>query len=119
MTTLSIIAANIPIERQEGDTAMLEIEVPEIINMDGKNIHFAVFKGRISIFDKINDDEKSDWTVDGQDISTKLEETDTKGYAGKWLYELEVWSGTNVYTILRGDFTITAELIKDIRHGDD
>jgi hypothetical protein len=117
MTTLSIIAADIPIRRQEGNTAMLEIEVPEIINMAGKSIHFAVFKGRSVIFEKINHDDRTDWTVTGQDISTKLNESDTKGSGGNWHYELEVWSGTNVYTIMRGDFVIIPERIKNVRHG--
>ena len=116
MTTLSIIAANIDLSAQEGDTRMLEIEVPAIINMAGKNIHFAVFKGRQVLFEKINDGTRSDWTVTGQDIETKIEEEDTWERSGKWRYELEVWSGNNVYTIMKGDFTIEPQLIRIKRH---
>jgi hypothetical protein len=117
MATLSIIPAEIPIRRHEGNTSMLEIEIPDIINMTGKNIHFAVFKGREIIIEKVKDGLQSDWNVFGQLITAKLSESDTKGKAGNWQYELEVWSGDDVYTILQGDFAIIPVRIKNVRHG--
>ncbi len=116
MIPKSILADEITITRQEGDTSAIEIEVPEIISLAGRNIHFEVFKGREGIFKKVNYGDRQDWTVTGQEIETRLDEADTKGHAGKWRYELEVWDADYVYTILKGDFIIERELITKTRH---
>ncbi len=109
MTT--ILAAEINIERQEGDTAGIVIELPEIINLPGKNIHLEVFdKSLRSVF------AKTSWAVDGQTVSCDITEADTKGKAGRHRYEFQVWDAQKVYTTLRGEFLVHPERIKAVRH---
>lgn len=107
----TILAADIDIVRQEGDTSKLEIEIPELITLPGRSIHFEVFdKAGNTIF------KKTTWNVSGQQIDCEILESDTKGKAGNHRHEMEIFDSNVVYTIMRGSFDIIPERIKPTRH---
>jgi hypothetical protein len=108
MTTI-LIAEEIHITRQEGDTATLRFIVPEVVSLVGRNIRLEVrTRAKELVFRK----QGADWTVAGQNISANMLATDTRGYSGKHRWELQVnIAQTEVITIGRGNFTIEPELI--------
>lgn len=114
---MNILAAEIAIKRQEGDTSDLVINVPSAFDPASYNIHFEVFKSGKGIFKKINHGATQDWSISGQDITARIKEIDTKGHPGRWRYELELWDTNSVNTILRGEFEIVPQMIKERRHG--
>ncbi len=103
-----------PITRQEGDTSKIRVTVPDAITLSGRTIHFEVRdRARNIVFEKSG----ADWTVTGQIAEADVSEADTKGKRGKHRYEMQVWDSNVVLTILKGTFTVEAELIKESRHG--
>ncbi len=113
-----LIKESITIKRREGNTSTIRIIVPEVISVEGRHIHFGIFKGKTEIISKVNDGDREDWTVDGQEITAILSEADTMGRAGHWQWELELWDETVVYTIAAGSFIVTPRKIGEQRHGD-
>ena len=81
--------------RQEGDSADVEIIVPEIIDMGNYDAHFVAV----------------DISIQGQRITIPILPADTKGKTGKHRWELQINSTENIYTIGRGFFYIVSELI--------
>lgn len=110
----TIIAANIDITIQEGNTALLEIEFPEIFNIVTLNIHFEAFNSSgKSIIKKLNED----WQVAGQTIKTKITETETRGKSGTHRYELQLWNSSVIYSTIEGNVIVKPQRIKALRHG--
>lgn len=103
-----IITQEITITRQEGDTGVLQFVVPNILNPANFDITFQVWRmsRENSLLFK-----KEDWTVEGQQITTSLTEADTKGFAGRWRWEMQFTSAVEIITVGRGAFEIIKELI--------
>lgn len=100
-----LIANEIDITRQEGDTADIVFTVPVSMSLSGATVIFQVLdnKGNVLI-------EKTP-TPAGQNITVLLEPTDTKGHYGNKRWELEITKTGNIYTIGKGDFIIVKEQI--------
>jgi len=108
-----LIANEITITRQEGDTADIEFELDEVLDISTLNPYFSVqtYKG-IEILTK----EPADFLKIGQELTCFITEEDTKGKAGNYRWELELVNGSTVITVGRGDFIIVKELITETRH---
>jgi 2-keto-4-pentenoate hydratase/2-oxohepta-3-ene-1,7-dioic acid hydratase in catechol pathway len=100
-----LIANEIDITRQEGDTADIVFTVPETLSITGATAIFQVTdaKGNI-IMTKTP-------TPVGQVITVPLAPTDTKGYYGSKLWELQITKSGSIYTIGKGNFIIVKERI--------
>ena len=94
--------------RQEGDSADVEIIVPEIIDMSNYDARFVVKENNLRT---IMDKKAGDISIQGQRITIPILPADTKGKTGKHRWELQINSTENIYTIGRGFFYIVSELI--------
>jgi hypothetical protein len=114
ITRMSTFQAAIKnITRQEGDTSDFEVIVPDIIDMTGASVKFQIkdSSGRI-ILARSTDDENI--VLDEQQIYIVFQSADTKRKNGKFRYEVEVttrYPAVAVYTILKGIWELTPELI--------
>lgn len=112
-----LITQEIPITRQEGDTADIVFTVPTVLDMTGMTVRFQVFKGRTPYGNKVLISKKTGLGIStsGQVITVTLDPSDTVGISGVRVWELQVVheAGSNErYTIGRGDFIVKPELIK-------
>ncbi len=111
--TTVIISKETTIIREEGSTSTIDLTVPATVSMSGLSAHLKVVDsmGRNVVFEKTN------WTINGQEMYVALDESDTLGKAGVHRYELVVYNAVDKrVTIMRGPFIIRATLIKTAKH---
>jgi len=106
-----LIEKEIPIRRQEGDTADIVFTVPEIINMANYSCKLAV-KSTSGTSLILKDSTDGGAAIQGQVVSVQLGSNDTKRKAGTHRWELELYNNDEVITIGRGVFEIVAEMIR-------
>ena len=108
-----LIGDEITISRQEGDTSYIEFQdIPTEISLVGASAKFQVKKKSKSDTAIISKTDASGITISGQNLTVNLLPSDTKNYAGRWRWELQITlQNTSIITIARGNFIIVAELI--------
>ena len=97
-----------PIRRQEGDTADITITFPAILPTAGATLKFHVYKEFVGepIITK-------ELPMLGQSVTVPLAPGDTKGKAGRHMYEIELTLPDGaVITTATNEFIIEKELIK-------
>lgn len=98
--------------RQEGDTADLEIEVPNILDMTlFDEVKFLAVRRGVNTIEKSLS--SGTITVNGQIVHMLFNEEDTKGKAGEHRWEIEASNTTprRVVTFARGELEIIKERI--------
>lgn len=108
-----IVAQELEIVRQEGDTCDVKFTVPETLSIDGYRVNFMVrsVDGEI-IIDKSTDGDRG-IDVENQDITVSIDPEDTGQRSGTHRWELEISGGVyGTITIGRGDFVIMESIIK-------
>lgn len=104
MTTYNI-SRELPIERQEGDSSDLTINVPPVLDLTGFTARFQVR----SLSDKLILSKSV--TPQGQTLLFEFTPEDTRLKPGSHRWELEVTQGERVITIGRGPFEIIKKII--------
>ena len=95
-----------PITRQEGDTADIEVSIPDILNCIEATLQFKVVRYGVTIISKTI-------SMTSQTATIPLNPLDTKGYAGVHEYEIEITTvDGKIVTVARNKFIIDSELIK-------
>lgn len=116
MINSSYIAAEINLERQEGDTGSIPFIFPDAITLaDFAEVIFQVWRSGEVVIDKRLSNSDGEVVVDGQNLTIVLNPADTVGHKGVNKYEIQLSGDLNsqVITVVKGNLTILKELITE------
>lgn len=104
-----LVAKKINISRQEGDTADVEMIIPDGFDMTAYSGLFQVYNSHRDCIITKTTAGNGGITIDGQKILVKLDEKDTDGFGGthSWFYRI-LKEGVRL-TIGKGQFIIIRE----------
>ena len=104
-----LIKREIPITRQEGDTADVVFIVPEVLDMALYSVRFSV-TNQLKKSKIFKSSENQNIIIGGQTLLIPLSSDDTKYHSGNYRWELELFNETEQITIGKGAFNIISEI---------